>query len=261
LALEFHRQSYRVLATARSQYKIAHLAALGIETLELSVDDSASVNALLEEVRHLTNGHLDILINNAGQNYTMPALDVDVEEVKALFDANVFGIMRMCKAFAPLVIEAQGSIVMIGSLGAVMPYVFGSCYGATKAAVRGYADCLRLVRKSTLFVDTDVATDDSMLGTLPFQCGCDDSHGWRGQVRALSRRPQLTFQLSLPTRQRRLHQTSHIQPSQQHSRSRLCKESGAAGHRKKEGDLGRESQLADILRVQLPAVWHAGHGS
>ena len=57
--------------------------------------------------------------------YTMPAVDVDFQEVYATFEANFFGVMRMCQTFAPLLIDAKGAIVQIGSVAAVMPFVFG----------------------------------------------------------------------------------------------------------------------------------------
>lgn len=50
----------------------------------------------------------------------------------------------MCQAFAPLLIEAKGTIVQIGSLAAVLPYVFGSTYNATKAALHAYSNTLRV---------------------------------------------------------------------------------------------------------------------
>lgn len=55
--------------------------------------------------------------------------------------------MMMCKAFAPLLIEAQGTIVQIGSVAGVMPYVFGSAYNASKAALHSYTNTLRLELK------------------------------------------------------------------------------------------------------------------
>ena len=55
----------------------------------------------------------------------MPATDVDFQEVYATFEANFFGVMRMCQTFAPLLIDAKGAIIQIGSVAAVMPYVFG----------------------------------------------------------------------------------------------------------------------------------------
>jgi NAD(P)-dependent dehydrogenase (short-subunit alcohol dehydrogenase family) len=50
----------------------------------------------------------------------------------------------MCKAFAPLVIAAKGTIVQIGSIAALMPYVFGSAYNASKAALHAYSSTLRV---------------------------------------------------------------------------------------------------------------------
>jgi len=85
-------------------------------------------------------------VNNAGRNYTMPALNLEIDEVRDLFETNLYGVMRMCQAFAPLLIEAKGCIVQIGSLTAVMPYVLSSAYNASKAALHQYSRTLRTVR-------------------------------------------------------------------------------------------------------------------
>ena len=74
----------------------------------------------------------------------MPALDVKLDEAKKIFDVNVFAVMRLCQVFSPLLIKAYGTIVMIGSLAGVMPYVFGSVYNASKAALHAYANTLRV---------------------------------------------------------------------------------------------------------------------
>ena len=74
----------------------------------------------------------------------MPALDVDLDTAKSVFDTNFFAIVRLTQALGPLIVEAQGTIVMIGSLGAIMPYVFGSVYNASKAALLAYSNTLRV---------------------------------------------------------------------------------------------------------------------
>jgi 1-acylglycerone phosphate reductase len=147
LAREFKSRGFRVFATARKTESIADLAALGIETLSLEATSSESITALKTEITSRTGGKLDYLVNNAGRNYTVPALEVELEEIEATFAVNVFAVMRMTQAFAPLLIEAKGSVVMIGSLAGVMPYVFGSVYCASKAALHGYTDTLRLELK------------------------------------------------------------------------------------------------------------------
>jgi 1-acylglycerone phosphate reductase len=67
--------------------------------------------------------------------------------VRATFETNVFGVMAMCAAFAPLLIAARGLIINIASLAAVTPYVFGSVYCASKGAVTAYSRTLRLELK------------------------------------------------------------------------------------------------------------------
>ena len=74
----------------------------------------------------------------------MAALDIDPAEVQSVFDANVYSVMKLCKAFAPQLIAAQGTIVQTGSLAGIMPYVFGSAYNASKAALHAYSDTLRV---------------------------------------------------------------------------------------------------------------------
>lgn len=71
-------------------------------------------------------------------------MDIDFAEVQSVFDTNVFAVMRMCKEFSPLLIEAKGTIINIGSLAGVIPYVFGSVYNATKAALHSYSETLRV---------------------------------------------------------------------------------------------------------------------
>ncbi|KEQ92917.1 hypothetical protein AUEXF2481DRAFT_42613 [Aureobasidium subglaciale EXF-2481] len=147
LAREFHAKGLRVFATARKTHDIEDLSLLGIETFSLEVHKPESILKLKNVISEMTGGALDILINNAGRNYTIPALDLDLEEVQDLFNVNVFSVMRMCQAFAPLIIRAKGIIAQIGSLSGFMPHVFGSAYNASKAALHSYSNTLRVELK------------------------------------------------------------------------------------------------------------------
>jgi 1-acylglycerone phosphate reductase len=144
LAREFKSKGLRVFATARKTESIVDLAELGIETLSLEVNDIDSIKALHEEITKRTGGSLDILVNNAGRNYTVPALHVEIDEIRQTFETNVFSVMRICQKFAPLLINAKGTIVQIGSVAAIIPYVFGSVYNASKSALHGYTTTLRV---------------------------------------------------------------------------------------------------------------------
>ncbi|KZV97841.1 NAD(P)-binding protein [Exidia glandulosa HHB12029] len=144
LALEFHAKGCRVFATARNVDKLADLQAKGIETFALDVTNDASVKSAVAKISELTGGTLDILFNNAGQAYNSAATDLDIDQVKGMFEVNLFGVMRMVRYFAPLLIAAKGKIVNVGSIVAIMPYAFGSSYNAAKAALHQYGDTLRV---------------------------------------------------------------------------------------------------------------------
>jgi 1-acylglycerone phosphate reductase len=70
-----------------------------------------------------------------------------MDDVRATFETNVFGVMAMCQAFVDQLIAARGLIINIASLAAVTPYVFGSIYCASKGAVVSYSRTLRLELK------------------------------------------------------------------------------------------------------------------
>jgi 1-acylglycerone phosphate reductase len=81
---------------------------------------------------------------NRGRNCTLPALDVDLDDARACFETNFFAVVAITQAFIPLLIEAKGLILNIGSVAAIVPYVFGSVYNASKAALHAYSRTLRL---------------------------------------------------------------------------------------------------------------------
>jgi len=144
LVKEFRVQGLHVIATARRLEVIEELRAEGIDILQLDVTDMESIRTCRMEVELLTNGKLDILVNNAGKGYMTPATDVTLEGIRSLFETNIFSVMMMCKEFASLLIAAQGKIINIGSVAGIVPFPFGSVYGASKAALHSYGDALRV---------------------------------------------------------------------------------------------------------------------
>ena len=117
LAEAFQRRDVHVFATARDPSKLSHLGKLpNVTLLTLDPTSTASVEASVELIKAKTSGTLDYLVNNAGQTIIMPTLDFDIETAKSMYDINVWGMVRVTQAFAPLVIAAKGTIVNISSI-------------------------------------------------------------------------------------------------------------------------------------------------
>ncbi|MCJ1243285.1 hypothetical protein MMC30_000482 [Trapelia coarctata] len=145
LAREFHARGLRVFPTARKAETVSDLAELGMECLSLTVDDPESVEACYKEVARLVGSNgLDYLFNNAGRNYTMPALDISLPEVQLTFATNLFSIMHINATFTPLLLLSHGTYIHTGSVAAILPYVFGAVYNASKAALHAYCNTLRV---------------------------------------------------------------------------------------------------------------------
>lgn len=121
LATAFANKGFHVFATVRNPSTASFLDGDHIEILPLEVASQESINACVAKVKEKTGSKgLDILVNNAGVGFIMPLLDTSIEKSKRLFDVNVWGTLAAIQAFAPLIIQAKGTIVNISSLaGAV----------------------------------------------------------------------------------------------------------------------------------------------
>lgn len=144
LAKEFHHQGLRVFATARNLDKIQHLKEMGMNIVQLDVEDKTSIEKAAAEVEKLTGGSLDILANNAGIGYQASLMDTDLGAGKKVFNVNLFGVVAVTQAFVRQIIAAKGRIVNIGSVGGKVPVPFQGMYVASKAALQSVTDVMRL---------------------------------------------------------------------------------------------------------------------
>lgn len=144
LAREFRARGLTVFATARSVSKMSALEPLGIHTVALDVTSETSIAAAVAAVRAATGGHLDILVNNAGVNHVQPFLDTSLADFRRVFDTNVFGVMAVTQAFAPLLIAARGLVATVGSVNTVLNPPYQTAYNASKAAVTSLGHTLRV---------------------------------------------------------------------------------------------------------------------
>jgi NAD(P)-dependent dehydrogenase (short-subunit alcohol dehydrogenase family) len=135
---------YRVFAGARRLDRMAALAAAGATLLKLDLTDDASIVAAVDAIKTAT-GRIDVLVNNAGYGSYGALEDVPLDEAKRQFEVNVFGLARLCQLVLPTMrAQKSGKIVNITSIGGKIWEPMGAWYHATKFAVEGLSDCLRV---------------------------------------------------------------------------------------------------------------------
>lgn len=133
-AIELTERGHEVLATARRPESIAGLDVAG--TLVLDVDDDASVAAALAAA-----GEVDVLVNNAGFEISGPGELMPIAEVRAMFETNFFGTLRMMQGVIPQMRErGSGVIVNMSSIAGRVSQPYGSFYSASKFAVEALTE-------------------------------------------------------------------------------------------------------------------------
>lgn len=145
LAKQLIERNENVVVTARKPDQIADLVhdhghhVLG---LELDVTDASSIeNAVRQTLSRF--GRIDVLVNNAGYGYQSSIEEGDEQEIRAQFDANVFGLFALTRAVLPTMRkERSGHILNITSVAGLVGFAGSGYYAATKHAVEGFSSAL-----------------------------------------------------------------------------------------------------------------------
>ncbi|MEA2704214.1 MAG: hypothetical protein QOD63_2159 [Actinomycetota bacterium] len=146
-ALELRRRGFTVYAAARRADRMSDLASEGISTAAMDVTDDASVTAGVERIL-AEAGRIDVLVNNAGYGSYGALEDVPLSEGRYQFEVNVFGLARLVQLVLPQMRErGRGRIINVSSMGGKIYEPLGAWYHATKFAVEGLSDSLRLELK------------------------------------------------------------------------------------------------------------------
>ncbi len=145
LAKQLLENGYRVVVTARDAGKIQNLVKINAENalaLNLDVTDAAQVTDSVKKAEEHF-GKIDVLVNNAGFGYFGAIEESDEREVRAMFEANFWGLAEMTRAVLPKMREQKsGTIVNISSIGGFVGNPGVGYYNATKFAVNGFSEAL-----------------------------------------------------------------------------------------------------------------------
>jgi len=145
LALHTLSFGYPTVVTARNPQQVQDIVAGHEENalvLTLDVTDQAQVEAAVKAAEERF-GHIDVLVNNAGVGYFGSFEESDLDDVRNMFEINVWGLSAMTRAALPgMRARRSGSIVNISSVGGVAAFPSLSFYNATKFAVEGLSEAL-----------------------------------------------------------------------------------------------------------------------
>jgi NAD(P)-dependent dehydrogenase (short-subunit alcohol dehydrogenase family) len=143
-ALRLKALGYTVYGAARRVERMSGLTDAGVQVLKMDVTDDASMVAGVEAIIADT-GRIDVLVNNAGYGSYGALEDVPMSEARYQFDVNIFGLARLTQLVLPHMRgQGTGYIVNVSSVGGKIYEPLGSWYHATKFAVEGLSDSLRL---------------------------------------------------------------------------------------------------------------------
>jgi len=144
------KAGWRVFATCRKAEDVDRLTNEGLEALQLNVTDETSMDSALSEILSRTGGSLDALINNAAYATPGAAEDIPTEALREIFETNLFGLHALTRKVIPVMRkQGHGRIVNIGSVLGYVVFKWRAAYVATKYALEGYTDTLRLEMKDT----------------------------------------------------------------------------------------------------------------
>lgn len=141
LLLENH---FTVYGAARRIEKMRDIESLGARVIKMDVTDDQSMAAGVDGLI-AAEGRIDVLVNNAGYGSYGAVEDVPIEEARRQFEVNIFGLARLCQLVLPYMRRnTYGKIVNMSSMGGKLYTPLGGWYHATKHALEGLSDCLRI---------------------------------------------------------------------------------------------------------------------
>jgi len=144
------QRGYRVIATARRKESVTKLVNEGFESLQLDLADSASIQQAFKQTMQLTDGKLYALFNNGAFGLPGAVEDLSRDNLRFQFETNVFGWLELTNLVIPVMRkQGFGRIIQNSSVLGFVAMPFRGAYTASKFAIEGLSDTMRLELKNT----------------------------------------------------------------------------------------------------------------
>jgi short-subunit dehydrogenase len=141
------QNGFVVYGAARRTEKMSDLKSIGVKLLSMDITEDDSIIAGVNEIL-FTEKRIDVLINNAGYGSYGALEDVLISEARYQFEVNIFGLARLTQLLTPTMRkQGSGKIINISSIGGSLGEPHGAWYHATKYALEGLSDSLRMELK------------------------------------------------------------------------------------------------------------------
>ncbi len=192
-----HAHGWRVFAACRKQADCDRLQGEGLETVQLDYEDEASIERAVAHVLAQTGGTLDALFNNGA--YAIPGAleDLPRAALSAIFEANLFGYHDLTRRLIPTMrAQGHGRIINCSSVLGLVAMKWRGAYNATKFAMEGLTDTLRLEMCDTpihvILIEPGPVTSRIRENSIPhFERWID----WENSPRAAQYKSQLVQRL------------------------------------------------------------------
>jgi NAD(P)-dependent dehydrogenase (short-subunit alcohol dehydrogenase family) len=148
-ALTLSARGYQVFATARKAQDVADLQTKGLTAYQLDLTNTDSITQAVTQVLEQTGGRLDYLFNNGAYGQPGALEDLPTQVLREQFETNVFGWHELTKQIIPVMKrQGHGRIIQCSSVLGVVSMAYRGAYNASKYAIEGLTDTLRLELKS-----------------------------------------------------------------------------------------------------------------
>ncbi|MBU3820977.1 SDR family NAD(P)-dependent oxidoreductase [Flavobacteriaceae bacterium XHP0103] len=141
------QKGHTVYTVARRIEQMEDLKSLGGHPIQMDVTNNGDIQHVVDTIIK-EQGKIDVLWNNAGYGLYGSVEDIPLDDARKQMEVNVFGMAAMTQKVAPFMRKAKsGTIINTSSMGGKMYFPMGAWYHASKHAVEGLSDCLRLELK------------------------------------------------------------------------------------------------------------------